>query len=72
MKCIDDSQCRRVFVRESKNCIRLVTVWEGACMCVHAHKDCTQVSTRGFISTRPHADKKQRPVGHSLLTGSSP
>lgn len=34
MKCIYDLLCRRVFVRESKNCIRLATVWEGVHVCV--------------------------------------
>lgn len=59
MKCIYDLLCRRVIVRESKNCIRLVSVGGRVCLCLSA---CTQglrsIVHGGFISTGAHAHKK--------------
>lgn len=71
MKCIYDSLCRRVFVRESKNCIRLVTVWEGvrvrSCLCLHAHKDSTSACAWGVGFHTDACTQKQRLVRHHTL-----
>lgn len=62
MKCIHDLLCRRVFVRESKNCIRR----RGrACVfmfvCTHTHTQELRSIVHGeFISTGTHAHKKDK------------
>lgn len=61
MKCIYDLLCRRVFVRESKNCIRLVTTWEGVCVFVPLHtRGLLSIVQEGFLSTGAHTHKKTK------------